>query len=85
MTTDTFVRAELQPDSRRLSGDEHVAMLRLALARIEKDPRMTTTAALGQHLQFDEICQVPHGVDAARWLRARVLPRAVAAQEAANA
>jgi hypothetical protein len=70
-----LVRALHLPDERCLGGHGHLAALDFALARLERDPKVASTAVLGPHLEFDHPRQVPAGVDADRWLREHVLPQ----------
>jgi hypothetical protein len=77
-----LVRAEFQPDIQCLGGQKQLVALNRALARIEKEPYGASSAALGPHIEVDELRPVPHGVEAVPWLRERVLPRAVRADGA---
>ena len=74
-----LVRADFRPDVQCLGGHAHLVALNHALTRIEKEPHRASSAVLGPHIQVDELRPVPHGVDAAPWLREQVLPRPVAA------
>lgn len=76
-----LVRAAHLPDEHCLGGRDQVVALNFALARLERDPSAASTAALGAHVQFDPPRQVPHGVEADKWLREAVLPQPPAARD----